>query len=126
VQQQRQAAMLGDIQQLLQHPHQTAASLLVPWFFLQACIMVFDVTRKLTYKNLDTWYEELQHHAPGIPTLVVANKIDIDYQVRTATVATAPSSTSGGPGCFDRDVHQFTVHCSQVLWHNNDKQLPAT
>lgn len=44
--------------------------------------MVFDVTRKLTYKNLDTWYEELQHHAPGIPTLVVANKIDIDYQVR--------------------------------------------
>jgi hypothetical protein len=48
--------------------------------------MVFDVTRKLTYKNLDTWYEELQRHAPGIPTLVVANKIDIDYQVRTATM----------------------------------------
>ncbi|KAF6264759.1 small rab-related GTPase [Scenedesmus sp. NREL 46B-D3] len=46
-----------------------------------ACIMVFDVTRKLTYKNLDTWYEELQRHAPGIPTLVVANKIDVDYQV---------------------------------------------
>jgi GTPase SAR1 family protein len=49
--------------------------------------MVFDVTRKLTYKNLDTWYEELQHHAPGIPMLVVANKIDIDYQVRGAAAA---------------------------------------
>lgn len=51
------------------------------YYRAHACIMVFDVTRKLTYKNLDTWYEELQHHAPGIPTLVVANKIDIDYQV---------------------------------------------
>jgi Rab-like protein 2 len=55
--------------------------LLVLLVVLQACIMVFDVTRKLTYKNLETWYEELQHHAPGIPTLVVANKMDIDYQV---------------------------------------------
>jgi hypothetical protein len=63
------------------HATQHALLLLLVWCVLQACIMVFDVTRKLTYKNLDTWYEELQHHAPGIPTLVVANKIDIDYQV---------------------------------------------
>ncbi|OAJ32759.1 hypothetical protein, variant [Batrachochytrium dendrobatidis JEL423] len=26
------------------------------------CILVFDVTRKITYKNLDTWYEELVQH----------------------------------------------------------------
>ncbi len=24
-----------------------------------ACILVFDVTRKVTYKNLDHWYDEL-------------------------------------------------------------------
>lgn len=24
-----------------------------------ACVLVFDVGRKITYKNLDTWYEEL-------------------------------------------------------------------
>lgn len=27
-----------------------------------ACILVFDVTRKVTYKNLETWYEELISH----------------------------------------------------------------
>jgi 50S ribosomal subunit-associated GTPase HflX len=51
------------------------------YFRAHACIMVFDVTRKPTYKHLDTWWEELQRHQPGIPTIVVANKIDVDPTV---------------------------------------------
>jgi Rab-like protein 2 len=41
-----------------------------------ACIFVFDVTRKLTYKNLEKWYLELQNYRGNIPSIVVANKID--------------------------------------------------
>ncbi|XP_008701066.1 rab-like protein 2B isoform X2 [Ursus maritimus] len=41
-----------------------------------ACIMVFDVQRKVTYKNLSTWYTELREFRPEIPCIVVANKID--------------------------------------------------
>jgi len=41
-----------------------------------ACIMVFDATRKVTYKNLATWYQELREHRPHIPVLCAANKID--------------------------------------------------
>eukprot|EP00842_Homolaphlyctis_polyrhiza_P004675 jgi/Hompol1/5208/HPOL_004232-RA len=53
-----------------------------------ACILVFDVTRKVTYKNLDTWYAELTHHR-GIkmPLIVVANKIDIDPARATKSFA---------------------------------------
>lgn len=51
------------------------------YYRAHACIMVFDVTRKITYKNLDKWYDELQMHAKGVPTIVVANKIDVDYKV---------------------------------------------
>lgn len=51
------------------------------YYRAHACIMVFDVTRKVTYKNLEKWYDELQQHCKGIPTVVVANKIDIDYKV---------------------------------------------
>ena len=36
---------------------------------------------QVTYKNLETWYEELQEHCKGVPTIVVANKIDVDYKV---------------------------------------------
>lgn len=43
-----------------------------------ACIMVFDVQRKITYKNLAIWYKELREYRPEIPCCVVANKIDAD------------------------------------------------
>ncbi|XP_024906791.1 rab-like protein 2B isoform X2 [Pteropus alecto] len=46
-----------------------------------ACIMVFDVQRKVTYRNLGTWYAELREFRPEIPCIVVANKIDADRKM---------------------------------------------
>ncbi|KXJ21587.1 rab-like protein 2A [Exaiptasia diaphana] len=46
-----------------------------------ACILVFDITRKITYKNLPNWYKELRQYRDSIPCIVVANKIDVDYKV---------------------------------------------
>ncbi|XP_038596657.1 rab-like protein 2A isoform X2 [Tachyglossus aculeatus] len=46
-----------------------------------ACIMVFDVQRKVTYKNLGSWYKELREFRPEIPCILVANKIDADMKV---------------------------------------------
>uniref|UniRef100_A0A1A8QLE1 RAB, member of RAS oncogene family-like 2 n=1 Tax=Nothobranchius rachovii TaxID=451742 RepID=A0A1A8QLE1_9TELE len=46
-----------------------------------ACIMVFDVQRKITYKNLCNWYKELREYRPEIPCCVVANKIDADLKM---------------------------------------------
>jgi len=46
-----------------------------------ACILVFDVTRKITYKNLTDWYKELREFRPEIPCFCAANKIDVDYKV---------------------------------------------
>eukprot|EP01061_Rhynchopus_euleeides_P012132 TRINITY_DN21747_c2_g1_i1.p1 TRINITY_DN21747_c2_g1~~TRINITY_DN21747_c2_g1_i1.p1 ORF type:complete len:226 (+),score=86.89 TRINITY_DN21747_c2_g1_i1:229-906(+) len=46
-----------------------------------AAILVFDVRRKPTYKNLETWFSELRQMRPEIPVLVAANKIDLDMDV---------------------------------------------
>lgn len=53
------------------------------YFGAHVCILVFDVTRKSTYKNLDNWYKELRNYCEQIPCIVVANKIDVDYEVTT-------------------------------------------
>ncbi|CAN0031996.1 unnamed protein product [Ascophyllum nodosum] len=50
-----------------------------------ASVLVFDVTRKATYKNLTEWYGELRQYCEGIPCLLVANKIDVDYNVTKKT-----------------------------------------
>ena len=46
-----------------------------------ACILCFDVTRKATYQHLGAWYDEMRDACENIPCILVANKIDIDYQV---------------------------------------------
>eukprot|EP00904_Undaria_pinnatifida_P007741 jgi/Undpi1/4097/HiC_scaffold_16.g07464.m1 len=51
------------------------------YYRAHACVLVFDVTRKATYKSLTDWYGELRQYCEGIPCLLVANKIDVDYNV---------------------------------------------
>lgn len=46
-----------------------------------ACILCFDVTRKQTYKNLPQWLKELREYRPKIPTICIANKVDVDVKV---------------------------------------------
>ncbi|XP_067554660.1 rab-like protein 2B isoform X1 [Pseudorca crassidens] len=57
-----------------------------------ACIM-----RKITYKNLSTWYAELREFRPEIPCIVVANKIDdrpMSYLLSTADIKMTQKSFS--------------------------------
>ncbi len=51
------------------------------YYQANACILVFDITRKLTYQHLKKWYSELRNHCPSIPVILVANKIDVDPSV---------------------------------------------
>ena len=41
-----------------------------------ACILVFDATRKNTYKSLANWYAEMRNYRPSIPCICAVNKID--------------------------------------------------
>jgi GTPase SAR1 family protein len=60
-----------------------------PSYYYRAhcCILVFDVTRKVTYQHLSDWYAELREYCPDIPCVLVANKIDVDYNVSARMVS---------------------------------------
>jgi small GTP-binding protein len=53
------------------------------------CVLVFDVTRKQTYKNLEKWLSELRSFREHIPVLVACNKIDTDPAVAEKSFAFA-------------------------------------
>jgi GTPase SAR1 family protein len=59
-------------------------------------VLVFDVTRKVTYQHLSDWYKELREHCENIPCVLVANKIDVDYNVRTPLVVSNPIECFAG------------------------------
>lgn len=62
---------------------QEAFAKMHPSYYYRAhcCILTFDVTRKITYTHLADWYKELREYCPNIPCIVVANKIDVNYEV---------------------------------------------
>lgn len=51
-----------------------------PSFYYQAncAILAFDVTRKITYTNLEAWWTEMRKYCHDVPTLCIGNKIDAD------------------------------------------------
>jgi len=51
------------------------------YFQANACVLAFDVTRKVTYKNLETWYKEMRIYCPDIPVICIANKVDADLSM---------------------------------------------
>lgn len=51
------------------------------YFQANACILAFDVTRKVTYKSLETWFSEVRKHCPDIPVICIANKIDLQPEM---------------------------------------------
>jgi len=67
-----------------------------PSYYIEAqcCILVFDATRKPTYKNLDKWYAELRSFRESIPCIVACNKIDAAAEdITTKTFAFAEKNS---------------------------------
>ena len=58
-----------------------------------ACILVFDATRKNTYKSLSNWYAEMRNYRPSIPCICAVNKIDGKYSVHILNNPNFPITT---------------------------------
>ena len=58
-------------------------------YYIQAqCgIIMFDVTSRMTYKNVPNWFRDIQRVCDNIPLVIVGNKVDIkDRKVRAKNI----------------------------------------
>ena len=53
----------------------------------QAAIIMFDVTSRITYKNVPTWHRDLLRVCEDIPIVLVGNKVDVKARkVKTSQI----------------------------------------
>ncbi|KAG0151960.1 hypothetical protein CROQUDRAFT_36153 [Cronartium quercuum f. sp. fusiforme G11] len=53
----------------------------------QCGIIMFDVTSKITYKNVPNWHRDLERVCEGIPIVLCGNKVDVkERKVKTGAV----------------------------------------
>ena len=53
----------------------------------QCAIIMFDVTSRITYKNVPTWHKDLTRVCENIPIVLCGNKVDIKVCVSVAVRA---------------------------------------
>jgi len=52
-----------------------------------AAIIMFDVTSRITYKNVPTWHRDLTRVCENVPIVLVGNKVDVqDRQVKPKAI----------------------------------------
>jgi len=111
------------------------------YYRAHACILVFDVTRKISYQNLSAWFKELRMYRKDIPCIVVANKIDMSPEVTkikfgfarkrklpfyfvsaadgTNVVQIFKEAVRMGNHYKDRDSTDYVEQCMRLLEDNN-------
>lgn len=53
---------------------------------------MFDVTSKITYKNVPNWHRDLERVCENIPIVLCGNKVDVKVSARRVSVEPQYSS----------------------------------
>ncbi|CAG0916098.1 unnamed protein product [Notodromas monacha] len=46
----------------------------------QGILLVYDITNKWSFDSLDRWLREIDEHAPGIPKVLIGNRLHLAYK----------------------------------------------
>lgn len=57
----------------------------------QCGIIMFDVTSKITYKNVPNWFRDLERVCEGIPIVLCGNKVDVKVRHLVERICLKPT-----------------------------------
>ncbi|KAK2714797.1 ras-related protein Rab-40C-like isoform X2 [Artemia franciscana] len=46
----------------------------------QGVLLVFDLTNRWSFDGLDRWLKEIENHAPGVPKVLVGNRLHLEFR----------------------------------------------
>ncbi|MHA2406665.1 MAG: Rab family GTPase [Candidatus Hermodarchaeia archaeon] len=82
-------------------------------------ILVFDVTRRQTFEAIPGWYTEVSQVTGTVPTVLLANKVDLVDQRQTSTEESMAYAQQLGWGYFEtsaKEGHGVTDAFRQIAW----------
>ncbi|XP_054620103.1 ras-related protein Rab-40B [Dunckerocampus dactyliophorus] len=51
----------------------------------QGVILVYDITNRWSFDGIDRWIKEIEEHAPGVPKILVGNRLHLAYKRQVTT-----------------------------------------
>ncbi|XP_004932502.1 ras-related protein Rab-40C [Bombyx mandarina] len=91
----------------------------------QGILLVYDITNKWSFDSIDRWLEEVEKHAPGVPKVLVGNRLHLAFkrqvQERDAEMYAAKNHMAFfevSPLC-DFNIRESFCELSRMALHRN-------
>lgn len=82
-------------------------------------ILVFDTSRRQTFDNIPQWYTEVSQVTGAVPTVLIANKVDLVEQRQTSTEEAMEYAEQLGWGYLETSAKEgqgVTEAFRQIAW----------
>jgi len=67
----------------------------------QGILLVYDITNKWSFDGLDRWLKEVESHAPGVPKVLVGNRLHLAFKRQVCTRDAETYASRNGMAFFE-------------------------
>lgn len=91
----------------------------------QGVILVYDITNKWSFDGIDRWLKEVEEHAPGVPKVLVGNRLHLEFKRQVAAKTAEMYAMRHKMACFeisplcDFNIRESFCELARMALHRN-------
>lgn len=91
----------------------------------QGVILVYDITNKWSFDGIDRWLKEVEEHAPGVPKVLVGNRLHLEFKRQVASKTAEMYAMRHKMACFeisplcDFNIRESFCELARMALHRN-------
>uniref|UniRef100_A0A1Q3EYS6 Putative ras-related protein rab-40c n=2 Tax=Culex tarsalis TaxID=7177 RepID=A0A1Q3EYS6_CULTA len=91
----------------------------------QGIILVYDITNKWSFDGLSRWLKEVEEHAPGVPKVLVGNRLHLAFKRQVAAKQAELYASRNKMACFeisplcDFNIRESFCELARMALHRN-------
>lgn len=91
----------------------------------QGIILVYDITNKWSFDGLNRWLKEVEEHAPGVPKVLVGNRLHLAFKRQVAAKQAELYASRNKMACFeisplcDFNIRESFCELARMALHRN-------
>lgn len=91
----------------------------------QGVILVYDITNKWSFDGINRWLKEVEEHAPGIPKVLVGNRLHLAFKRQVAAKQAESYASRHKMACFeisplcDFNIRESFCELARMALHRN-------
>lgn len=88
-------------------------------------ILVYDITNKWSFDGIDRWLKEVEEHAPGVPKVLVGNRLHLEFKRQVASKTAEMYAMRNKMACFeisplcDFNIRESFCELARMALHRN-------